>query len=95
MFGDMFANQLTMYECSFDVEVDGERQIQQMTAPRIMIEQQFMQLMQNAAQDRRPVRIVLSRDVDCVDKWTGEEFVRECSIEFKNKSYVNYEENGV
>lgn len=90
-FGGSFDEMFDTFDCIFYVEVDGESRTQKMQAPRIMIEQQFMQLMQDAAGDKRPVRVTLSRDVDCFDKWTSEKFVRECSIEFKNRRYIDCE----
>ena len=90
---NVFTEQFDVYDCMFEVEVNGVKQMQRVRAPRILIEQQFMSFVQDAASDRRPVKITLSREVECVSDWTGECFVRENSITFKNRYYEDNEDN--
>lgn len=81
-----------MFDCIFDIDVDGNRQMQRIQAPRIMIEQQFVQLLQGAVNDNRAVKIMLKRDAPCYDSWHDRHFTQEHSIEFKNRAYVDNEE---
>lgn len=93
MFGfnveDVLNEQFEIFDCVIEVEVVGQVQVQQIQAPRMIIQQQFLQLVQQAANDSRSVRIKLSRQVECVNEWNGETKMREASIEFMNKRYVD------
>lgn len=98
MFGfsveDVLNEQFEIFNCVIEIEVVGQVQVQQVQAPRMVIQQQFMQLVQQAANDSRSVRVKLSRQVECVNEWTGETKMREAGIEFMNKRYVDNTENG-
>lgn len=93
MFGfnveDVLNEQFEIYDCVIEVEVVGQIQVQQIQAPRIIIQQQFLQLVQQAVNDSRSVRVKLSRQIECENKWTGEIKMREASIAFMNKRYVD------
>lgn len=82
-----------VYDCVIEVEITGQIQTQMIQAPRMMIQQQFLQLVQQAVNDSRSVRVKLSRQVECENEWTGEVKMREASIEFMNKRYVENMEN--
>lgn len=90
---NIFTDQLELFDCIFDIDVDGSKQIQQMQAPRIMIQQQFLQLVQQAGNDGRAVKIVLRRDAPCYDEFNKKWITREHEIEFKNKLYLDKEES--
>ena len=82
-----------VYDCVIEVEITGQIQTQMIQAPRMMIQQQFLQLVQQAVNDSRSVRVKLSRQVECENEWTGEVKMREASVEFMNKRYVDNMEN--
>ena len=82
-----------IYDCLIEVEVTGQIQKQMIQAPRMVIQQQFLQLVQQAANDSRSVRIKISGQVECCNEWTGEVKMRDSSIEFMNKRYVDNMEN--
>ena len=89
---NVFTEQFETFDCTFDIYIDDNMQTQRIQAPRVMIQQQFLQLAQNAVNDNRAVKIVMRRDVPCYDKWSGKLIVQEHSIEFRNNAYV-YREN--
>lgn len=97
MFGfnvdDILTEQFEVLDCVLEVEVVGQVQRQQIQAPKIIIQQQFLDLVQQAVNDSRSVRIKLSRMVECEDEWTGEIKMREASIQFMNRRYVDNMEN--
>lgn len=81
-----FGESFDFYDCAFKIElVDGIQQ-NNIQAPRIMIEQQFMSLVQQAAQSSLPVKIILSRIVPVYDEFNGEWIEREVSISFSNSA---------
>ena len=86
-----FTNQLEMFDCTFDIYIGEAKQTQSVRAPRIMIQQQFMQLVQDAANDNRPIKVVMRRDVECCSDYSDKVVVRENSIEFKNNAYLDGE----
>lgn len=79
----------SIYDCLIEVEITGQVQRQQIQAPSMVIQQQFLQLVQQAVNDSRSVRVKLSRLVECENEWTGEVKMRDLSIEFMNKRYVD------
>lgn len=81
MFDDLYA---VIFEIT---EGDNVRK-QQMQAPRIIIEQQFLQLMQQAANVQIPVKIKLSRTEQVFDSFDQKFVDRENSITFMNNTYI-------
>ena len=53
---------MEVFACIFEIEQNGNIQRQRMEAPRIMIEQQFTQLVQQAANSTIPIRIKMMRN---------------------------------
>lgn len=92
MFGftveDVLNGQFDIFECSIWVEVSGKIYRNIVQAPRALIVQDFLQLVQRAINDDKSVRVKLSRMVECANDWTGEVKMREASVEFMNKRYV-------
>lgn len=86
-----FGEQFETFDCVIEVNVNGEVQRSGMSAPRIIIEQQFMSLVQQAAQANAPVIVTLSRNVPVYNEFDGNWIERESSITFSN-SYYNYED---
>ena len=90
MFEDI-RNQMDVYECLFEINVNGSIHKQSMQAPRLIIEKQFIDLMSSASQDNRPVHIKLSRPVAIWDSFERKMIQREHSIEVKNRAYLEME----
>lgn len=67
-FSFNFGEQMEVFDCTLEVSVGDERQQQRMNAPRMIIEQQFMSLCQDAAQANAPVRVKLSRIANIYDE---------------------------
>ena len=85
---DIF-EQMKNYACTLEADVNGNVQKRTMTAPRMMLEGEFMSLIQQAAQHPDPVKVTMSRIVPVYDELTGEWVQREQSITFKNNAYKN------
>lgn len=82
---------MDVYTCSFEVNVNGVVQRQTMQAPRMMLEQQFMSLMEQAYQDTRPIMVKMSRPNDIWDPFDKKMIRRENSIVVKNSAYIDME----
>ena len=78
-----------MFVCTFEIENGQQIQKQTIQAPRIMLEQQFLSYVQQAANTSHPVRIKMSRKAPVYDNFNDKWIDRENSIEFMNKAYEN------
>ena len=92
MFGftveDVFYGQFEIFECTIEVEASGNIYRNIVQAPRALIVQDFLQFVQQAINDSKSVRVKLSMMVECFNEWTGEVKMREASVKFMNKRYV-------
>ncbi len=87
----MFENireQMEVFECTFDVEVDGVTNRSRIQAPRVALEQQFMSLVQQAANSAKPVKVKMSRVVPIYDNFDNKWINRENSVTFANNAYI-------
>ena len=90
-FGGM-GEQFETFDCMIDIEENGNKQRQRMQAPRIMIQQQFTSLVQQAAQANHPVKVRLSRMSQVYDEFgalayeNGKPLERELYISFSNSA---------
>lgn len=77
-----------LYDVIFEITEGNNIRKQQMQAPRIIIEQQFLQLMQQAANVQVPVKIKLKRTEQIYDSFDQKFVDRENSITFMNNTYI-------
>lgn len=77
-----------LYDVIFEITEGDNVREQQMQAPRIIIEQQFLQLMQQAANVQIPVKIKLSRTEQIYDNFDQKFIEQENSITFMNNVYT-------
>lgn len=89
-FGGM-GEQLEVFDCIIEAEVNGNKQRQRMQAPRIMIEQQFLGVCQEIAKMNAPATAKLSRIAQCRSDWFDEVVEREVYILYENNSYAKDE----
>ena len=90
MFID-FDEQLEIKECSFDVESNGHTDHQVMQAPKMVIIQQFLSLIQQAVSTDSPARITMTTMVPVwIDKIAGYRNMKS-TLEFKNNAYLHKE----
>lgn len=93
MFGftveDILTGQFEIFECTIEIDVAGNIHRNTVQAPRILIQQDFLRLVQQAVNDNKHVKVKLSRMVECENDWTGEVKLREASVAFMNRSYVD------
>lgn len=77
-----------LYDVIFEITEGDNVRKQQMQAPRIIIEQQFLQLMQQAANVQIPVKIKLNRTEQIYDNFDQKFIEQENSITFMNNTYI-------
>ena len=77
-----------LYDVIFEITEGDSVRKQQMQAPQIIIEQQFLQLMQQAANVQIPVKIKLSRTEQIYDNFDQKFIEQENSITFMNNVYT-------
>ena len=77
-----------LYDVIFEITEGDSVRKQQMQAPQIIIEQQFLQLMQQAANVQIPVKIKLSRTEQIYDNFDQKFIEQENSITFMNNAYT-------
>ena len=90
MFID-FDEQFEIKECSFDIESNGHTDRQAMQAPKMVIIQQFLSLIQQAINTDIPVRITMAT---MVPVWSDKIVVyrdMKSTLEFKNNAYLHKE----
>lgn len=85
-------DQMEAFTCTFEITVDGVTKSQTMQAPRMMIEQQFISLLQDIQQMRKPAKIKLSRPVEIWDQFSQRMLRNENSITVMNRAYTDAEE---
>lgn len=76
---------------SFEIESNGSITMHNMEAPQIVIQNQFINLVQQAANLSQPCRIKLSRIVSIQDTINHTTKNIEHFLEFKNNAYLNNE----
>ena len=77
-----------MFSCTFEITVGDKTQSQTMEAPRIMLEQNFEQLVGQAAQDTRPIKVKMKRMQRVYNNFDEEWVEREFSVAFANNKYI-------
>lgn len=77
-----------LYDVIFEITEGDNIRKQQMQAPRIIIEQQFLQLMQQAANVQILVKIKLSQTEQIYDNFDQKFVDRENNITFMNNAYL-------
>lgn len=59
-----------------------------MQAPRAVLEQQFVSLIQQATQSNKPIRLKMSRKVPVYDDFNDKWIERGNSVVFANNAYI-------
>ena len=75
------------YLVTFEVTVKDNIQRQIMEAPRIVLEQEFMRLVEQAANSPLPVKVKMARKVPIYDPFDKQIIERENSLVFTNKAW--------
>jgi len=89
MFASQLHEKMEVFACTIEVEANGAVQVQRVQMPRLMIEREFMALVQHAANDSRPIKVKLSREVPVYDQFEQRWLERENSITFSNNAYIS------
>lgn len=90
MFID-FSEQLEMYDVEIDIEVDGQLQHQTISAPKMIIIQQFLSLIQQAINTNQSVCTKMTTYVPVYSERAKEERNLPSTLEFKNNAYLDNE----
>lgn len=81
-----------IFNVTFEIEFQGNTTTQTMGAPQMIVQNQFVNLVEQAANATPPCRVKMRRTVDVFD-----EFGNKCNksiehfVEFKNNAYLNNE----
>ena len=78
-----------VYDIELRVNDNGNISRQKLQLPRIMIEQQFLGLVNQAARIQRPVKIELIRTEPYYDQYEQKYIPQEYKVIFANNSYVS------
>ena len=78
-----------IYDIELRVSDNGNISRQKLQLPRIMIEQQFLGLVNQAARIQRPVKIELIRTEPYYDQYEQKYIPQEYKVIFANNSYVS------
>ena len=77
-----------LFNVKFEITEGENIRTQQMQAPQMLIEQQFLQLIQQAMKIQIPIKIKLSRTEQVYDNFDQKFVDRENSITFMNNTYI-------
>ena len=88
LFGQI-SDKMDVFTCTFDIDIGDKRQQKTIQAPRIMIEQEFISLVQQANDSPSPIRITMSRKVPIWSQLQNKWIEREHSIIFQNLAWQN------
>lgn len=86
-FFDVFGDMLSV---RIEIEQNGRKQVQNLQAPQVALEQNFLALMQDAARSSIPTKITMSRQTGIYNEIEKKNI--ENSISFTNNAYCNREE---
>lgn len=84
-------SQMDILVCSFEINTNGIIKRQTVQAPRAVIEQQFISLIEQAYHAACPVMVKICSPIDIWDPFDKKTIHRENSIVVKNSAYVNME----
>jgi hypothetical protein len=87
-FGNL-NEKMKIFSVSITVNVDGNIQKRAIQAPRMMIEQEFISLVQQATQSNEPIKLIMSIKFPLYDEWHDKWNECENSITFTNDAYKN------
>lgn len=79
---------LELFDVTFEITEGINTSTRRMQAPQILIEQQFLQLMQQAANLSIPVKIKMSRIEKIYNVFDDKWLDRENSVTFMNNAYI-------
>ena len=85
---------LEFYKVAFEIYI-GDKLVQQqeMQAPRAILEASFIQTANQIANDKRPMKIKMSRPQTIWDEFANKQKVLKNEIEFKNNAMIVFEDN--
>lgn len=77
-----------VFYCVFEVTTPYATQRQEVEMPRIMLEQRFLTLVEQAAASNEPIKVAIRRPIPVWSQFDQQWFDREANIVFKNNAYV-------
>ena len=80
---------MQIFSVSIFIDIGGNVQHQSMQAPRMMIERQFISLVQQAAQSQEQIKITMSMKYPLYDEWHDKWLEGESNISFSNNACKN------
>lgn len=81
-------DKINPYHCVFEINVNGQITTQNIHAPRMVIEENFISLVSQAAQSNSPVMIKMSRKENIYDEFNKKWDEKEHFVVFQNNAYI-------
>lgn len=78
-----------VFYCIFEITTPYVTQRQEMEAPRIMLEQRFISLVEQAASSNEAIKVAIRRPISVWSQFDQKMLDRESSVVFKNRAYVD------
>lgn len=77
-----------IFDVDFEITTQNGIRVSSVTAPRMMLEQQFLSLVREAATILEPVKVKMKRTIPIYSQFDNCWYDRECSVEFTNYAYT-------
>lgn len=77
-----------VFDVDFEVTTSRGMRVSNMSAPRVILEQQFLSLVQEAYGMPEPVKVKMKRMIPIYSKFDNCWYDREYSIEYVNQAYT-------
>jgi len=88
MFITHMQDELELFVCTLEIIVGDTVQQQTLKAPRIIFEEQFKALTQDAAYSDKPMKVKMMRMVPIYNQFEHQWIEREHSVAFANNAYI-------
>lgn len=88
MFITHMQDELELFVCTFEITVGDTIQQQTLKAPRIIFEERFKALAQDAAYSDKPMKVKMMRMIPIYNQFKQKWIEREHSVAFANNAYV-------
>ena len=89
MYTNHLHEKMEIFVCTFEIIVGENTQWRTLEAPRIMLEREFISLVNEAANNPNPIKVKMSRKVPIWNPFDNQWIEQENSITFMNNVYTN------
>lgn len=89
MYAEHLHEKMEIFLCTFEIVVGENTQWRTLEAPRIMLEREFMSLVNEAANSTLPIKVKMSRKFPLWNQFDNQWVEQENSITFMNHTYTD------